>query len=119
MENSSGLVQVLVAIAASGVLGAVINGLVNRRKLGADATKIITDAAASVTDTMQKRLASLESKEDERDAEEVAWRFTLAIHAAWDRKAIDIIRTAIPSADIDDPPPLYPSLKVIAKKEEG
>lgn len=108
MEDVSGLVQILVAVGASGVIGAIVNGFLNRKKLGADATKIITDAAASVTDTMQKRLNNLEIREDQRDAEEINWRLTLAEHAAWDRRIVAQIRLLHPEIQVEDPPSLFP-----------
>jgi len=47
------LFQLFGSAALAAVLGAVVNGVVNRRKLGAEATSIITQAAGGIVATLQ------------------------------------------------------------------
>jgi len=51
--NSSLLFQLFGSAAVAAVLGAIVNGVVNRRKLGAEATSIITQAAGGIVATLQ------------------------------------------------------------------
>lgn len=46
--NQSLWPTLITAIGVSGVVAAIINAIVNRRKLGADTTKVFTDAAATM-----------------------------------------------------------------------
>lgn len=105
--------QIVFALIMGGALAAVINGFFNKKQLGASATKLITDAAASVTGSMQKRLDELEEAEEEREqkdkAREKEWRafkIQLFRHEAWDRKVVNKFRDL--GIEIEDPPPLYP-----------
>lgn len=125
------LVQLLGAAAVSAVLGAIVNGIINRRKLGAEATQIISDAAASTVKNVQSDNASLreelrgvrteldEMKEAMRHRE-AEWRqeresqqAVLQVHAAYDSLMVQRLRECstgshLALTDIGDPPPLYP-----------
>lgn len=98
--------QVVTAVFTSGLLTAIITGIFNKKRLGADAAKIITDAAASVTSTMSSRLRELEAKEQMREREEDEFRIKLERHEAWDRKLVQKIRQMDSSVELEDPPTL-------------
>ena len=114
--------EILLALIGTGgigaVAGSVVAGLFGKRKLGAEATEIITKAASGVVERIEQDNAALRSQvallekvrvqdRDERRSEMRAWRETLQLHAAWDALAIAKITdsglTGIPGA-----PPLYP-----------
>ena len=99
--DGAAVVTLLTSVTGAGVIAAVVNGLINRRKLGADTTKVITEAAASLVGMTQGRLDTLE-----KEMTEV--RKALRIHEPWDREAVKKLRSADPPIDILDPPPLYP-----------
>jgi len=109
MDN---IVAVVLAAALSGLAGAMVNGLVNRRKLGAEAAKIITDAAAGVVQTMKadredllKRIATLEKQVAGWRRQRRADRDAAMLHAAWDTIAIELL--AKRGERLPPPPPLY------------
>jgi len=106
MENVPVWLQVVTAVFGSGLLTAVVTALFNKRKLTADAAKMITDAAASVTQTMSTRLQELEAKDRERELAENIFRQKLEMHEAWDRKLVIKIRQIDPNVIIEDPPSL-------------
>lgn len=54
--DSQLLLQILLSATGAGVLGAIINGIINRKKLGAEATNIITQAATGVVDRLEKEI---------------------------------------------------------------
>lgn len=101
--------QLGVALVAGGSVAALLNGLFNRKQLGASATKIITDAAASVTGSMTNRLKELEDKDELREAEWRSLKTNLFRHEGWDRKVVSKLRALDPNVEIEDPPPLYPT----------
>lgn len=81
--------EIIVAALASGGLGAilvaVINGIFTKRKLGAEATEIITRAAAGVVESLEKQLKTeREIFNAEREAHRRAWE----LHIAWDEEVI-------------------------------
>ena len=60
------IVTIVVAVAGSGFLGAIINGFIGRRKAGADTEKAEAEAADQITktallliDPLEKRIATL------------------------------------------------------------
>lgn len=118
--------EVIVAILGAGGLGAIfaaiVTGLFSKRKLGAEATEIITKAAAGVVTNLEaeiKRQVELRleqatehrtiidrlmaSHADEMD--EV--RRVLQLHVAWD--AIAIAKVAEMGVDLPPAPPLLPA----------
>lgn len=50
------IISILSSAAVTSVLASIISGLFTKRKLGADATQVITQAASGVVTTMQKEL---------------------------------------------------------------
>lgn len=112
--EAAALVQIAVAVAASGALAAVVTGILNRRKLSAEATKIITDAAASTVEQIEKDNKRLRERVEQLEAAELAWRReradwrdVLTLHAAFDHLAVAKLREHGIN-DMPSPPPLYP-----------
>lgn len=127
MDSSWG--PAIAAILGSGVITAVVNGVSNRRKLGAEAsreeaqadqlsaqaTQTITTAASGVVADVRadnQRLRMRADRQDER-IEELEdwireWRDVLQVHAAWDAMAITKVREAIPPIELPSAPPLSP-----------
>jgi hypothetical protein len=114
-------------------IGLVVQAIVNRRKIGAEATKVITDAASSVVanyrlDNADLRLqvvdllakvTRLEGIVDQQEAEQEAnavyrarSRALLIKHGEWDELAVQIIRSVIPPIHLPPPPPLEPKESV-------
>ena len=91
------------------IIVSVINAMFNRRKLGADTTKVITDAAAGTLRDLREDYArvrtenaELRAGEDKTDAYMDSWRRTLQLHAAWDSIAVH------QHPDLPECPPLTP-----------
>lgn len=133
------LVQVLASAGFAAIVVAIINAVVNKRKvsaeagqLSADATKIITDAASGVVkeikddnERLRQENKRLETREDELEArvdqlerqrkewrrERDEWRRVLQLHGAWDSLSVRLIRDHVPPIDpsLPDPPPLLPA----------
>lgn len=109
---------VLAVVGSAGftaLLTAIVNGILNRKKLSADATKIITDAASGVAALLSKDNLELRGRldvaEDEIESlkhEREATRDALQLHAAWDELALYRLREADLAGDLPHPPPLYP-----------
>ena len=116
---------VVAALLGAGGLGAIIaaivTGLFSKRKLGAEATEIITKAAAGVVTNMQaeidrqvarnKELVSRHESDMDRvmtdHRREVAeMRRVLQLHVAWD--AIAIAKMAEVGIELPPAPPLLP-----------
>lgn len=118
--------DIIIAILGTGgfsaILGAMITGLFSKRKLGAEATEIITKAAAGVVTNMQAEIDRQVKRYDDVVAEhkeEVAalmashaeelteFRRTLQLHAAWD--ALVRVKMAEHGVDLPPAPPLTPA----------
>ncbi len=113
---------VLAVVGSAGftaLLTAVVNALTNRRKLSADATKIITEAASGVVERLEGEIArkdtehknkvdDLESRIAALEGERDASRDALQLHAAWDEVALYKLRETGLADDLPQPPPLYP-----------
>lgn len=127
-EPSGGMGATTLIVAALGaggfgaILAAVITGLFSKKKLGAEATEIITKAAAGVVTNMQaeldrqvKRNGTLIAEHRAQvtgliasHAEEIdEFRRTLTMHAAWD--AIVRVKMAEHGVDLPPAPPLLPA----------
>lgn len=110
--------QALVSFGVGGVLVAVINGLFSKRKLSADATKIITEAASGVverlkdenlrmnTELAQVRAeqASARQRETERDRRERERDHAILLHGYWDQQVFTMARDQ--GLTLPEPPPL-------------
>lgn len=118
--------QMVVAILGAGGLGAilaaVVTGLFSKHKLGAEATEIITKAAAGVVTNLQLEIdrqvkARQEDAIAHRNATELLIashgremaevRRVLQLHVAWD--AIAIARLGDMGIELPPAPPLLPS----------
>lgn len=108
----------LVGLGVGSVLVALLNGLFSKRKLSAEATKIITEAASDVVEIQKAELARVLASNtvltgqiaaQQIQLEEVqrvvrATSEALAIHAFWDSQAVDIAREH--GIELPPPPPL-------------
>lgn len=105
----------------SAIIGAVITGLFSKRKLGAEATEIITKAAAGVVVSLQAeidRQVELRQEQTEQYRKTIEKlisthademddvRRVLQLHVAWD--AIAISELAKLGATLPPAPPLLP-----------
>lgn len=99
--------ETIVAALASGGIGAIlvaiVNGIFSKRKLGAEATEIITRAAAGVVESLERQLKTeREIFNAERDAQRRAWE----LHIAWDEAVIQKMADAgIKLPPAPNPPP--------------
>lgn len=129
---------IIVALLTSGgvfaIIGAAINGVFTKRKLGAEATEIITKAASGVVTDLRKSLedrtaemaqmkvehqatlaamradshSALERMERQHADEREEWRRVLQLHVAWD--AIAIAKMAEIGIELPPAPPLLPPI---------
>lgn len=102
--------QIGISVVSSGVLLAVVNGLLGRRKVSAEATEIIAKAAGTLTGFMSTQLLELQRRMDERDLEDYARDRLLNVHMRWDQEIVDELRKAMPERDFGSPPPLKEDL---------
>lgn len=109
--------QIVIAILSTGSLaaiaGAIVTGVFNRKRLGADATEIITRAASSVVERIEGENERLrkeieELKNDRAILRDMIEEHTkvLQLHAAWDALAVAKLREH-DILDLPDPPPMY------------
>lgn len=129
--------QILIGILGAGGLGAiataVITGLFSKKRLGAEATEIITKAAAGVVTNLESEIDrqkeareelvaehSEERREWQRKIEELAeahvaerkeWQRVLQLHVSWD--AIAIAKMAEFGVDLPPTPPLLPAQRFV------
>lgn len=118
--------DLVVGVLGAGGLGAIIaaifNGLFSKRKLGAEATEIITKAAAGVVTNLENEIKRQQRVNTDLIAEHRAtirtlmlnhaeeieeWRRTAQQHIAWDYTVKD--RLALLGVEVPDPPPLTPA----------
>lgn len=121
--------QLVVGLLGGGGLGAIfaaiIAGLFSKRKLGAEATEIITKAAAGVVTNLQSELdRQIKAREDAalqhrldiaaimeaHDTEMGEVRRVLQLHVAWD--AIAIATVSDLGRELPPAPPLLPPSRV-------
>jgi hypothetical protein len=133
MDNKT---TIIVALLSGGgifaVLGAFVNGAFTKKKLGAEATEIITRAASGVVVDLRKSLdeksadmatmkaehlaamlamreehaAALAKMEREHSDEREDWRRVLQLHVAWDYIAIEKLTQL--NIELPPPPPILP-----------
>lgn len=104
------------------IVAAIVAGLFSKKKLGAEATEIITKAAAGVVTSLEAEVKRVErAREDAalqhrlnmsaimeaHDQEMAEVRRVLQLHVAWD--AIAIARLAEVGIDLPPAPPLLPA----------
>lgn len=122
--NAAIIAAVLGAGGFSAIIAAIVTGMFSKRKLGAEATEIITKAAAGVVTNMQAEIdrqakrneellrAHMQEKQalisaQEREMEEV--RRVLQLHVAWD--AIAIAKMNEFGIELPPAPPLLPPIR--------
>lgn len=117
--TSAEIIRTLVALGVGGVLVAVVNGLFSKRKLSADATKIITDAASGVVLVLKAENARvteqntrLNARLDATDREQTLLRDEnralaelVAVHGQWDQQAFTMLKNQ--GIELPPPPPLH------------
>jgi hypothetical protein len=101
------ILQALTSLGISTILLAIVQYILNRKKLGADASKVITEAATALVDSTQKRLKELEDFKAERDSYDNQLRARLARHEMWDHRVYSALLKLDPDATIESPPSLY------------
>lgn len=113
--NQTLVLQLLGSLAFVTLVTTIVQGVMNRKRLGAEATKIITDAASGVVasvrednERLRNRLTELERREDEWRYERNEWLAILRSHQSWDITAVAAVQKAIPPVHLPDPPPLTP-----------
>lgn len=121
------LTTLTVALVGSGGVAAIVAGLFGRRKIGAEATEIVTRAAGAQVERLSGELqdvrAELGRERDERaklarkieslERREGIARDLMVVHAGWDYRAADVLRRYLTAQQLEDeqllpPPPLYP-----------
>jgi len=123
--NPEVLITLLGGGGVAGILGAIITGITNKRRLGAEATEIITKAASGVVERVEAENTRLRARVDECEAEIEAVRNAhdrdreewsaivaehtriLQLHAAWDALAVAKLREA-GFDGLPMPPAMYP-----------
>jgi hypothetical protein len=120
--DSAILVAILGTGGMSAIVGAIITGAFSKRKLGAEATEIITKAAAGVVTNLEAEITRQKSLNEElvsdhrshierlmaSHAEEIReFRRVLQLHVAWD--AIAIAEMAKVGIKLPPAPPLLPA----------
>ena len=124
--------DLLFSAGGAAILATIITAIVNRKKLSADATEVITKAAAGTVETIMKdnaalreRLAALESKlsqltiaidaaekrERAHDAIEERYRWHLDRWHRYCTRITDELRAV--GGKIEDPPPMWPDLATL------
>jgi uncharacterized protein YlxW (UPF0749 family) len=80
MKNAE-LLQWAVALGVGAVLTQVVQSILQRKKMGADAAKVITEAAAVLLNPLQERVKQLEPLEQRvRDLERMVHDLTTKLH---------------------------------------
>lgn len=118
------LIAILGTGGATGIIAAIVTGLFSKRKLGAEATEIITKAAAGVVTNMQAEIDRQVKRNDDLTTEHRAamrnliasheeeiteMRRVLQLHVAWD--TIAIAKIAELGVQLPPAPPLLPPRK--------
>ena len=108
---SDEILRWLTSLGVAGVLVALINALFGKRKLSAEATNIITDAASGTLKDVREDNIALRSRMDaaEKQIQQQAdhQRQTdalITVHGEWDRQAFYAARSK--GIDLPQPPPL-------------
>jgi hypothetical protein len=124
--TTSIIVTALSAGGVGAVLAAIVAGLFSKKKLGAEATEIITKAAAGVVSDLRAELdrviAARRSDTQIHDTEmlamaqahakeRAAWRRVLQLHVAWD--AIAIAKLGEIGINLPPAPPLSPAERFV------
>lgn len=103
--NVDDLVAMIGAVLVSGTGTAAITAWIGRTRIKAQATRIITDAAAQVVDLQEAHIKGLTGRIDRLERQVSADRAAQVKHTAWDRIARQRLQEA--GIDVPEPPPLY------------
>jgi hypothetical protein len=124
-NSNAATTQIIIAALSAGgfgaILAAIVTGLFSKKKLGAEATEIITKAAAGVVTNLNDEITRItgtmarmktehetelaaERADRARERDEV--RRVLQLHVAWD--AIAIARLGEIGIDLPPAPPVMP-----------
>jgi hypothetical protein len=122
---ASGSTEVIIAALGAGgfgaIIAAIVTGLFSKRKLGAEATEIITKAAAGVVKDLNSELGRVRAEaaqqrsdyegtiariNDDHAKEMRDVRNTLQLHVAWD--TIALAKLAEIGVELPPVPPLLP-----------
>lgn len=103
--SADNIVALMLTFAVSATGAAIVSGWWNRRKLGAEATKIIADAAAKVVENYKGDNEDLRERVSRLERQHKADRNAQLLHAAWDQMASERLRAH--KDDLPPPPPLY------------
>lgn len=104
--SASEVIRLLTALGIGAILLAVVNGLFSKRKLSAEATKIITDAASGVVEIQKAEIArvvasnilltgKVEAQQIQLEEMQRVVRTQgelLAVHTFWDQQVVAIAR---------------------------
>lgn len=115
--DTGSLVGLLGGTGIGAIFASIVAGLFSKKKLGAEATKIITDAAAGVVTSISEDLEraklardraeqKLADREIEYQRDRAAHRAVLQLHASWDVMAIAKLKEC--GIELPEPPPLLP-----------
>lgn len=106
------------SLGVASVLIAAINAMVGKKKLSAEATKIITDAASgtlkdvrdenirlvSRTASLEGRVAAVEAQNREQAEHQRQTDALIVVHGEWDRQAFYAAKSK--GINLPEPPPL-------------
>ena len=95
---NDGIVQVLTILGGLSGIAAVVNAILSRRKIGADAAAVLTQAASGLVGDLTKRIATLEERQRKQ---EVLNRE----HRKWDAIVVDHLKGA--GIVVPEPPTLH------------
>lgn len=115
---SSEVLRWLTSLGVAGVLVALVNGLFGKRKLSAEATKVITEAASGTLKDMrdentrlvarqvttEARLDTAERRITEQAEHQRKTDALIVVHGEWDRQAFYAARSK--GITLPEPPPL-------------
>jgi hypothetical protein len=108
----------LAGLGLGSIVAAVIAGLFSKRKLSAEATKIITEAASDVVeiqkgeiarvsvtvDQLRAEVRAAQDREKERDKRERERDHAILLHGFWDTQVFTMARDQ--GITLPEPPPL-------------
>lgn len=125
--NAETVSAIVGAVGLSSIVAAAINAVSNRKKTGAEATKVITDAALGIVTQLQARIKDLldevndlKIREDERDRREEQAQRALLKHHQWDLQLVSIINGNLPEhKGLLPPPPLFNDERRLANDNDS
>lgn len=113
--DGAAIVQLIGSIGGAGVIAAVINGIINRRKLSADATEVInraaTDAVARVegdNKRLREELAGKETRIVQLEHDKEVFRRALQRYFDYAQRVANAVQAL--GGDIEPPPPMSSDL---------